>query len=143
MKQGHIKSSSMYCRLIVVLLLLPIILGATNSSHSVFRLEFVKSKPSSESLLAAAKVTLNNSGYHLIKNIVPNKLQYGDAQIWVSVLSPVDGLLELSFFQLRSGCGNNPEVIGAKDISVKVYEELEARYGDITVTEEHYANYDQ
>jgi hypothetical protein len=121
--------------MMVLFFMLAILLGATNASRSTFLIQFKQEVASSELLVSTAIAELERNGFHQIENKGNKELQYGNTAIWVRVASPVDGRLELSFLQLRGGCGDNPEVSGARELLTKVRSSLEAQFGVSIVIE--------
>ena len=124
----------------MLIFMLSIILGATNSSRSTFLMEFKRGIVSSELLVTSAIAELEQSGFHRTEKKDAHELQFGNSAIWVRVASPTDGQLELSFSQLRGGCGNNPAVSGASELAAKIRMALGAKFGASKLTETNEAN---
>lgn len=129
----------MTIRAIALVLVMSMLLGATNSSNSSYSLEF-SSKPESEVLVPATVAALEQSGFHKVGNDVNLELQFRNLPIWAYVSSPGNGMLRLSFTQLRGGCGHNPEVTGVKDVIANVLASLESSFGPASIEEIHLAN---
>jgi hypothetical protein len=115
------------------------LLGATNSSNSSYSLEF-SSKPEAENLVSTTVAALEQSGFHKVGNDANLELQFRNLPIWAYVSSPKNGVLRLSFIQLRGGCGHNPEVSGVNEIIAYVRASLESSFGPASIEEIHLAN---
>lgn len=125
---------------ITLILLILCLLGATNISQSTFHMEFRRGIVSTEMLVTDTLILLEQNGFHRTNNKIFIELQYGNSATWVIISSLAKGQLDLSFTQLHAGCGNTPEVNGAKEIVISLSKKLEARYGVITILETHQAN---
>ena len=110
--------------LALCLLILPLI-AATNSSRSMYSVTF-PSGASPTDLVATAVTAFRANGF---TGTSPRELQYGGAPIWVSVSSSKPGELDVVFTQLRGGCGNFPEVDGARSAMESVRRTLEQQFG--------------
>jgi hypothetical protein len=129
----------MVLRAVATLLLMSILIGASNSSNSVFVFEF-SSNPTSESLVSAAIAALEQSEFHAVANNHRTELQYRNQPIWAYVSSPAPGQLHVSLAQLRGGCGHNPEVTGANETIARIRANLESQFGHASIAERHVAN---
>ena len=132
----------MQARLRLAVLLVPVLftLAATSSSHSIYSIRFPDKALTAEQLVALAVSVLQEEGYRTKSTISPVKLQLQESPLWVTVQSPSAGTLELSFTQLRGGCGHNPEVAGSRAAAEKVRKAIEARLGSATAESIHKAN---
>lgn len=125
---------------LILFLLILCLLGATNTSHSQFVIEFKRDTVPINSLIIDAIAMLEQNGFHRTENKNLIELQYANNATWVIVNSSGADRLELSFTQLRGGCGNNPKVTGANEIVTKLHRELVGRYGIAEISEIHRAN---
>lgn len=133
----------MLLRVIAILLLLPLLMGTSSSSNSIFILEFTSNSAPSDSLVPAAISSLEQSGFRRVGNCCSDigiELQYGNHPVWVYVSSSAPGQLQLSFKELRGGCSNVAEVAGVKDTIARVRSNLESQFGPAIVSEVHAAN---
>jgi len=133
----------MLLKLISILLLTPLLLGATSSSNSTFVFEFSSPSASSAYLLPAAIYSLEKVGFRQVGSCCSNigiELQYANHPVFVEVSSSAPGRLQLSFKELRGGCSNVPEVAGTKDAVASVRSNLEAQFGPGIVRAAHAAN---
>lgn len=132
----------MNARLRLALLLVSLVgaLGATNSSHSTYNIHFPAGIVTTEQAVALAASALQEQGYQGEATSSSANLQLQASPIWVAVHSPAPGVLELSFTQLRGGCGHNPEVVGSRVAAESVQRAIEARVGTTAAQQSHKAN---
>jgi hypothetical protein len=126
----------MVLRALALCLALPLLVAATNSSHSDYIATF-SSKPSSSDLVSAAVDAFRAQGFY---GSSPDELKHQKASLWLAIASPAPGELSLRFTQLRGGCGNYPEVDGATADVDAVRQALEKRFGPSQVGATHRAN---
>jgi hypothetical protein len=123
-------------RALALCLALPLLVAATNSSHSSYIATF-SSQPSSPELVAAAMEAFRSQGFY---GSSPDDLKHHKASLWLAIASPAPGELSLRFTQLRGGCGNYPEVDGATADVDALRQALEKRFGPSKVRATHRAN---
>jgi len=127
----------MVTRTVAVCLTVLFLVGASNSSRSTYVVRF-SSAASSVQLTEAATSEFREKGFH--RQGGGKEFQYKSAAIWVAISSGQPGELRLVFTQMRGGCGNNPEVAGAKEVVSQIRAALEAQFGPSEVSETHRAN---
>ena len=133
----------MFFRVIAILLLIPLLMGTTSSSNSIFIFEFTSTSVPSDSLVPAAISSLEKAGFRRVGSCCSNigiGLQYENHPVFVEVSSSATGQLQLSFKELRGGCSNIPEVAGAKDAIARVRSNLESQFGPAIIRAAHAAN---
>lgn len=124
-------------RLATFLFVLPFVLAATSSSRATFVLTAVAPEATSNALIAAAVLVIEQNGFHRVPKGPELNYQHDNAAIWVNLSSPSERQLQLVFEQLRGGCHRVEEVDDAKKLVSLVVSFLQQTFGHITVTEEH------
>jgi hypothetical protein len=126
-------------RIAAIVTLVLLLVGATNSSNSVFRFEFADSTVSAEKSIPIAVATLESLGFHRTSQDAV-VFQYANSAIWAEISVPSDGKFALSLSQLRGGCGRNRVVSGANEAAAKLLAAFEQHFGKVSIKAKHAAN---